>query len=67
MVSSLLSIPGLLLSRRALRVARKRQAREGLAVGGLVLGIVGTVALVLAIVFFAMMFWAMTHDPTWGE
>jgi hypothetical protein len=65
MLSSLLSIPGLLLSRRALRLARKRQASEGLAMAGFVLGIVGTVVLVLAsvfaIVFFALFIWGMAH------
>ena len=71
MFSTVLSIPGWLLSRRALRVARKRQARTGLAKAGLVLGIVGTAALVLflvlAIVFFALFYWGVTHDPSFGE
>jgi hypothetical protein len=67
MLLSLLSIPGLVLSVRGLRLARKRQAPEGLAMAGLVLGIAGTVLLVLVIVFFASMYWTITHDPTWGE
>lgn len=65
MLLSLLSIPGLVLSVRGLRVARKRQASEGLAMAGFVLGIVGTVVLVLAVVFasvfFALFIWGMSH------
>jgi cytochrome c biogenesis protein ResB len=65
MLSSLLSIPGLVLSVRGLRLARKRQAPEGLAMAGLVLGIVGTVLLVLAVVFasvfFALFILGMSH------
>lgn len=57
----LLSIPGLVLSRRGLRVDRKRKAPEEWAVTGIVLGIVGTVVLVLYIASSLLLLWGITH------
>lgn len=49
LLASALNIPGLLLSLRGLRIARKRCAPRGLAIAGIVLGAVGTVAALLYI------------------
>lgn len=57
----LLSIPGFVLSRRAQRVARTRHAPEGPARAGVVLGIVGTVFVVLYFAFWALLIWGLTH------
>ena len=54
----LLSIPGLVLSVWARRVARKLGAHGGWAVAGIVVGIVGMVAVVLWFAFWAFL-WGM--------
>ena len=55
----LLSIPGLVLSVRSLRAARRRDAPRGWAEAGVVLGIVGTVVLVLYIAWWVVFVWAI--------
>ena len=55
LLASVLSIPGLLLSLRGLRIARRRQAPRGLAIAGVVLGSVGTVATLLYIALIILL------------
>ena len=58
----LLSIPGLVLSLLGRRVARKRRATETWALVGIVLGSVGTMASVLYIWSWGIVFiWGMAH------
>ena len=55
LLASVLSIPGLLLSLRGLRIARRRYAPRGLAFAGVVLGSVGTVAALLYVVLIVLL------------